>query len=83
MAMLLNATKKYKMLNLITDLGDSEVTESYAEIKESVADSVIFDVAQAIQDIKVNPCTINIQLRSDDFKVVYGGTKTEDLLLTG
>lgn len=68
--MILKATKKYKELKLVTEKSGIETTESFGSIKESAADSVIYDIAQQIQAIKADPCKINIKLHSDDFKMV-------------
>jgi hypothetical protein len=70
MAMVLKPTKKYKELKLITKNSNSETSESFGSIKESAADSVIYDIAQQIQAIKNDSCTINIKLHADDFKMI-------------
>lgn len=83
MAMVLKANKKYKVLQLIEVIDKVTRREIYGSIREGAADSEIYDVAQAIQNIKVNPSTININLCGDDFKIVDdsvvnpGGTQTE------
>lgn len=70
MAMVLKPSKKYKELKLVTKKSNSEISESFGNIKESVADSVIYDIAQQIQAIKKESCTINIKMHADDFKLV-------------
>ena len=70
MGMILKATKKYKELSIVTETEDIELTENYKNIKESAADSIIFAIAQQIQAIKKNPCTVNINLHNEDFKML-------------
>lgn len=71
MAMVLKPHTKHKVLQLVEVVGKVRKTESYPQIRESAADSEIYEVALAIQAVKVNPnSTININLSAEDFKIV-------------
>lgn len=70
MAMVLKAARKMKVPQMIDLTGDKSITESFNNIKESAADSEIYDVAQAINALKVNQCKINIHTRAKDFNIV-------------
>jgi hypothetical protein len=76
--MVLKATKKYKELSIVTEKKDSTVTENYRNIKENAADSIIYEIAEQIQAIKNEPCTINIRLHADDFKIVDDTAPNDD-----
>jgi len=74
MTMVLKPHTKHKVLQLVEVVGKVKRTESYPQIRESAADPDIYEVALAIQKVKINPISIiNINLCAEDFRVVDTG----------